>query len=257
MSRATTAGHPAGTDAAAKPTPRSPRGYFQRSELPLPSLAFLLPFLVIYELGTSYFAWDPVRHSEQRIIAFNLLQQFFHLFGASGRYLPALAVVGILLAWHIARGDRWQIEVKHLAAMLCESALLAVPLIALGFAAARFLPLFAIHYPPPNMLVLSVGAGIYEELVFRLISFTVLSFLFIDVLEVRRGWAYLLIVVVSSFLFSLYHYLGNEPFQMRSFAFRTLAGFYFGAVFVFRGFGITAGSHAAYDLIVVLLRCVA
>jgi membrane protease YdiL (CAAX protease family) len=76
-------------------------------------------------------------------------------------------------------------------------------------------------------------------------------------LEIRRGWSYLLIVVISSFLFSFYHYLGNETFQLRSFAFRTLAGFYFGAVFAFRGFGITAGSHASYDVMVVLLRCVA
>src|SRR4051812_7082751 len=123
MSRATTADRAAtGNASAARSNPPAAKGYFQRSELPLLSLAFLLPFLVIYELGTSYFASDPARHSEQRIIAFNLLQQFFHLFGASGRYLPALAVVGVLLSWHIARGDRWQLDVKHLFWMLLESA---------------------------------------------------------------------------------------------------------------------------------------
>jgi membrane protease YdiL (CAAX protease family) len=243
--------------APAKSAPRQAKGYFQRSELPLMSLALVLPFLIIYELGTSYFASDPIRHSEQRIIAFDLLQQFFHLFGASGRYLPALTVVGVLLSWHIARGDAWQIDLKHLLGMLIESAVLAIPLILLGFAAARYLPLMSWHRPASSMLVLSVGAGIYEELVFRLIAFTALSFFFIDVLEIRRGWGNLLIVFLSSFLFSLYHYLGNETFHVRSFAFRTLAGFYFGAVFAFRGFGITAGSHATYDLIVVLLRCAA
>jgi membrane protease YdiL (CAAX protease family) len=61
-------------------------------------------------------------------------------------------------------------------------------------------------------------------------------------------------VVISSLAFSLYHYLGSEPFSPQTFAFRTAAGFYFGAVFVFRGFGISAGSHAAYDVVVTLLQ---
>jgi membrane protease YdiL (CAAX protease family) len=81
-----------------------------------------------------------------------------------------------------------------------------------------------------------------------------LSFVFIDLMGMKRGWAGLLMVVSSSLLFSLYHYLGHEQFDLRTFAFRTAAGAYFGAVFVFRGFGITAGTHAAYDIYIVALR---
>ncbi len=252
MSRATAARGGAASNAPAQ----AASGYFQCSELPLTSLAFLLPLIILYEVGTRYFASDPAGHSEQRIIAFNLLQQFFHFFGASGRYLPALAVVGVLLSWHIARRDGWQVNLRHLFGMVLESGILAVPLVVLGLVAARYLTLMPIGIPSatPSMIVLSVGAGIYEELVFRLIAFTILSFLLIDVLEIRRGYGYVLIVVISSLSFSLYHYLGNEAFQWRSFAFRTGAGFYFGGVFLCRGFGITSGTHAAYDLIVVALR---
>jgi membrane protease YdiL (CAAX protease family) len=219
-------------------------------------LVFLLPLIVLYEVGTWQFASDPLRHTEQRIIAFTILKQFFALFGATGKYLPALAVVGILLAWHIARRDRWQVQLPHLAGMAIESALLSIPLMGLGFVIARYLPLWSTSqsHPLPGLLVLSIGAGIYEELVFRLIAFTALSLLFIDVLGMKRGWANLLMVAGSSLLFSIYHYLGHEPFKLQTFAFRTGAGLYFGAVFVFRGFGITAGSHAAYDMLVVLLR---
>jgi membrane protease YdiL (CAAX protease family) len=137
-----------------------------------------------------------------------------------------------------------------------ESFLLAIPLIFLAFAAARYLPLLSVSTPPLSMLVLSIGAGIYEELVFRLIACTVLSFLFIDVLELRKPVGYVLIVLISSLMFSLYHYLGNEAFQWRSFVFRTAAGIYFGIVFMFRGFGVSAGTHAAYDILVLLLRSV-
>jgi membrane protease YdiL (CAAX protease family) len=239
---------------AARQTRRAPRGYLQCSELPLASLLFLLPLIVVYEVGTWRFASDPANQVEQRIIAFTLLRQFFSFFGATALYLPPLAVVGLLLAWHLARRDPWRVEVPHLFGMGVESVILAIPLLAVGFVIARYIPVYALAHPTRNLIVLSIGAGIYEELIFRLIAFTVLSLLFIDVLGMRRVWAYLLMVVISSLMFSMYHYLGSEPFQLRSFAFRTGAGLYFGSVFAFRGFGITAGSHAAYDVCVVLLR---
>jgi hypothetical protein len=74
-------------------------------------------------------------------------------------------------------------------------------------------------------------------------------------------------VVVSAISFSLYHYqlplftfsglTGSEPFEWQSFIFRTLAGIYFGMIFLIRGFGLTAGAHASYDIIIVLWPLVA
>jgi membrane protease YdiL (CAAX protease family) len=249
MSRAMSARRPAGH---ASP-PRLPEGYLQRSELPLTSLVFLLPLIVVYEVGTVYFASQSHHQTEQRIIAFTLMQQFFLLFGATGKYLPAMAVVGILLAWHIARRDAWQVSPATVMGMTLESLVLAVPLIVMGFAAARYVVLFAARGHPGSLLILSIGAGVYEELVFRLVAFTVLNFFLLDVLRLQRWLGYLLMVLSSSVLFALYHYLG-EPFSWQTFAFRTLAGIYFGLVFIYRGFGVTAGSHAAYDILIVLLR---
>jgi hypothetical protein len=241
----------------ARKAPR-PRGYFAQAELPWISLIFVAPLIVLYEVGTYWFASDPVRQTEQRIIAFNLMQDFFRLFGASGRYLPALAVGLILLCWHLARRDPWRIEPTYLLGMAGECILLAVPLVGVGFAATHYLeqllPLAAPAHRTASLVVLSLGAGVYEELVFRLIAFTALSFLLIDVFGMRKTPAGLLMVVLSSFAFSVYHYLGPERFDARTFTFRTAAGAYFGAVFLFRGFGITAGTHATYDLFIVLLR---
>lgn len=235
-------------------------GYFRCTELPLTSLAFLLPLVILYEVGTRAFTFDPVHQTEQRIIAFNLMQRFFHLFGASGRYLPAMAVVGVLLAWHIARGDGWKVRPGHVGWMCLESLLLALPLLALGRVAEQYLShitLVGTHSPTSvtrSLFVLSLGAGVYEELVFRLISFTLLSFVFVDLLSIRKSVSSLLIVLISALLFAAYHYLGDEPFRLWTFTFRTAAGIYFGVVFACRGFGVTAGSHAAYDLCIVGLR---
>ena len=233
--------------------PLRPKTYFQRAEMPLTSLLFILPMIVLYELGTRYISYST-HQSEQRIIAFNLLQQFFGFFGATGRYLPALAVVGILMTWHIARHDPWEARWGTIGGMLIESFLLALPLILMGFAAARYWSLSASRITPSSLIVLSLGAGIYEELVFRLMALTILHLILIDLFALKKGLAILLMVSISSLLFAGYHYLGSEPFIWQTFAFRTAAGLYFGVIFVFRGFGITAGSHAAYDVLIVLLR---
>jgi hypothetical protein len=228
-------------------------GYFQRAEMPFTSLMFLLPLIVLYELGTHYIAATSAT-GEQRIIAFNMLSQFFALFGATGKYLPALAVVGILMAWHIARKDPWDARFGTCVGMLFESFALALPLILMGFVAARYWSLSASRMAPSSLIILSIGAGIYEELVFRLMALTVLHLILIDLFAMKKGLAYLLMVLVSSILFSGYHYLGAERFVWQTFAFRTVAGLYFGVIFVVRGFGVTAGSHAAYDILIVLLR---
>jgi len=63
-------------------------------------------------------------------------------------------------------------------------------------------------------------------------------------------------VLTSAVAFSLYHYKpsGTESFEWESFLFRALAGIYFGLIFASRGFGLTAGAHASYDVAIVLLR---
>jgi membrane protease YdiL (CAAX protease family) len=147
--------------------------------------------------------------------------------------------------------------------MAVESLLLAIPLIGLSVLSARYFPHLPLAGSPHSeigavhnklsMIVLSCGAGIYEELVFRLMAFTVLNLLIVDVFQARKQLSSLLIVAIPAVLFSVYHYLGFEQFTLHSFVFRTLAGVYFGIVFLFRGFGITAGSHAAYDIIIVML----
>ena len=226
------------------------QNYFQQSELPLVILTFLLPLIVLYEIGTIYFASDWSRHTETRVLAFNLLRQFMAMFGATGRYLPCFAVLFILLTWHIARRDRWKIQPGTNFLMCIESALLALPILAIGSIVGRYVPLYATGGSWKGGIVLALGAGIYEELVFRLITFTLLNIILIDMLRLEKKWAYLLIVVGSSILFSLYHYWSPQSasFRWSDCIFRTICGMYFGLLFIGRGFGITAGSHAFYDI---------
>jgi hypothetical protein len=239
---------------AEPPRPNAHRGYVHESELPLTSLLFLLPLMVIYELGTRYFTTAAQAGYEQQIIAFTMMQRFFRLLGVHGQHLPAIAVCTILLSWHLARRERWQINLPTLLGMTLESTLLALPLIAIGRELARYVPLTTAHVSRQDTIIMSFGAGVYEELVFRLTLFTLLSLLFRDILKLRSAWLNLVIVLIGALAFSGYHYLSPlESFQWRSFAFRTVAGAYFGCVFLLRGFGITAASHAAYDILILFV----
>jgi len=222
--------------------------YFEQSERPLHSLIFVLPLIVLYQ-------FSPTTNPAQ-LIAFELLDRFFRFFGASGLIVPPLAVVGILLVWHLARGDKWEVNLGTLLGMLLESALLTLPLFALAVAVSRFqvrIPLMALRGNWLSLITLSMGAGVYEELVFRLMLLTTLHFLLVDLLRVPEKRAILLMVTSSAILFSFYHYLGYEQFAWKTCLFRTIAGIYFATLFLCRGFGITAGCHFTYDALVVLL----
>jgi membrane protease YdiL (CAAX protease family) len=232
----------------------APGDYWRESELPLASLLFLLPLIVIYEVGTRFFTSGALAGREEQVIAFTLLSRFFSLFGAHGRHLPALAVIVILLVWHVARRDRWHVSGQTLFGMALESATWAMPLLIFGFVFSRYFTLGAFDWQSRDDVILVLGAGVYEELVFRLILFTFLSVILRDAFQFPARWSAFLIVVISGLLFSAYHYLSpSEDFHIQTFAFRTLAGIYFGILFLTRGFGITSASHAAYDVLIVFL----
>ncbi len=244
----------AAATSSSAPHEKTGRGYVHESELPLTSLLFLLPLMVIYELGTRYFTTAAQNGYDQQIIAFTLTQRFFRLLGVHGQHLPFFACCAILLTWHVARREKWQINVPTLLGMFVESTLLALPLIVAGRELARYIPLAAVRATRNDTIIMSLGAGVYEELVFRLALFTLLSLFFRDALKIRSAWMNLGIVAISALAFSGYHYLSPlEPFNFRSFAFRTVAGAYFGGVFLLRGFGITAGTHAAYDVLILFV----
>jgi len=230
-------------------------GYFELSQRPMASLALLLPLVGLYEIGTLA-AGPHALGGPDRIVAFALLDWFFSMFGAASFHLPAMAVVAILLAWQVASGDSWTIHLPTTVLMAIESAALAIPLLVLGRLAGPIVFGTGQSNGWLDDVVLSVGAGIYEELLFRLILISVLGMLLVDVMRLRRTTGYAIAVLISSLLFAAHHYqpLTAEAFAWGSFVFRAVAGIYLSGVFVIRGFGLAVGCHAAYDLILAMMQ---
>ncbi len=111
-------------------------------------------------------------------------------------------------------------------------------------------------------IVTGIGAGIYEELVFRLILICLLMLFFQDVLRLTRKNSIILSVLISAALFSAHHHVifvegqfgRTAAFDWTEFGFRTIAGVYFAILFAIRGFAITAGTHAFYDIIATIVN---
>jgi hypothetical protein len=231
-----------------------PSGYWHASQLPLTSLLFVLPLLALHEIGVHEFATLPGRAAEYRNTAFALLTRFLHACGASGRYLPALAVVAILLSWHIARNDRWVFNIPLLPLMLLESLAWAAPLLGVYFLVARGGPVYLGGGDWKLQASLYLGAGVYEELVFRLGAISVLSLLLMDLGGLSVSIATPLIVAVSAATFSGYHILGMGHIPWQALVFIALRGVYYAIIFLERGFGLSVGVHTAYDLLFLVLR---
>ena len=106
-----------------------------------------------------------------------------------------------------------------------------------------------------TQLVVSLGAGIYEELLFRVVLVGAMLWI-ARRLGMGRVAAGVLAVLLSALVFSAFHYVGalGDTFTVQSFAFRAIAGVAFSALYVVRGFGITAWTHALYDLGLALLQ---
>jgi hypothetical protein len=200
------------------------------------------------------FATVPGRTAEYRNTAFALLTRFFHACGASGRYLPALAVVAILLSWHIARNDRWVFNIPLLPLMILESLAWAAPLLGVYFLVERGGLVYLGGGDWKLHASLYLGAGVYEELVFRLGAISLLSLLLMDLGGLSASVATPLIVAVSAATFSGYHMLGIGHIPWQAFVFIALRGVYYAIIFLERGFGISVGVHTAYDLLFLALR---
>jgi membrane protease YdiL (CAAX protease family) len=104
-------------------------------------------------------------------------------------------------------------------------------------------------------LSMALGAGVYEELVFRMAIMGGLHMLLADVAGWRGPRAWVIAMLASALLFALYHPLrmSDGSVDAWKFAFLMLGGCWFGTLFHWRGFGIAAGTHAAYDVAVLLL----
>jgi len=159
------------------------------------------------------------------------------------------------------RNELQEVKSSYFGVMFVESTLWAVVVAFLSSGIVQFiLPGMSLQTTQDFVqlsyiqeLALSLGAGLYEELFFRVLLVSFLLWVFGFVFGGKSWATYLSAILLSAVLFSLVHYMGNlgDPFTMSSFLFRLLFGVILNGIYVWRGFGIAAWTHALYDVIVI------
>jgi len=225
-------------------------GYWVESRRPLASLLFLAPLLAAYELGVLLFGAQTQNGADA------FMRRILDLLGFGQHFLLPFLTVCILLGWHYLSREPWRLSGGIISAMAAESILLAVCLRVVLFLQAAI----SVAFVEPIEVSIGtkfkagvsfLGAGIYEELLFRLILLSLVAWVFRRA-GMKPGVGMIVAAIATSFLFAFAHHFGpnGEPFRWFAFIFRFLAGMFFSMVFIYRGFGIAAGSHAAYDILV-------
>lgn len=237
--------------------------YWHLSRAPRYSLLFVVPLLVLYEGLALALGGDSgaVRNGADAV----LRALFTAVAGQWGTAVLAAALLGGI-AWLVVRdmrAHRAPLRGPVFAGMLAESLVLAAVLgtfVALVTAQILSPVLATADAPlrelgPAERLMLSLGAGLYEELLFRVVLVTLLAAGARTVLGLGTRGAGVLAVVASAVVFSAAHHVGayGEPLALVPFTFRFVAGVVFSALYLLRGFGITAWTHALYDVFVLVL----
>lgn len=162
----------------------------------------------------------------------------------------ALLGLGLLFLW---RDPHTKFQGRYLGLMVLEATVYALGLAPVVLFLLRKLLMFPQGISLAEKITLSLGAGLYEELLFRVLLFG-LAFWGVKRLTRRPIFSFLSTALASSLVFSAVHHVGSygDPFSWPVFAYRALSGLFFVGLYAARGFGIAALTHALYDVWVSL-----
>jgi hypothetical protein len=251
----------------------SQHSYWNASRAPRYSFVFALPLLVLYELLAAVLSSGGVgiRNGADVLVK----RPFELLAGQYGAIAFGLTVITVCVIFVVRDMRRCggRLRPRVFVGMLAESALLALVCgLVVGVATAELLDVIqplaigaggarglAAASPVDGFdwstrLMVSLGAGLYEELLFRVLLVSGLALLGKRVLGLSPVAAGVLAAVLGALVFSGFHYVGQyaDALTLQSFTFRALAGLFFSGLYLLRGFGIAAWTHALYDVMLLL-----
>lgn len=230
--------------------------YFSSARHPFSALLFVLPLLIIYEAGVIYLGGDnpdSLRNGADIWFRWGLERYGITVFWAA----PAIVVSILLFRTWWNWPTRPAEVLSTLFGMVIESLLFAV---ALWLIAKNFQLVFEdwastanwqFQSPATQQVITYIGAGIYEEVLFRLGLYSVIAFV-LTLIFIPKPLAIVVAALASSVCFSAAHHFGQhgEEIHAGRFAFRVVAGLFFTMLYVARGFGIAVGAHAGYDVLI-------
>ncbi len=240
-------------------SPNPVSAYFRVTRGAWYGFLFALPVLVGYELLEFVFQPNYANGADVLLKSLLLALEPQHRLLA---FLTAIVLAGIACWWLDGSRQRAQaqgFQPRFFIGMLTESLVYAL---FLGEVVTRIIALLGGTWPlqiglaaggPLYNLTMALGAGIYEELLFRVIVMGLMMLVLHRALGIEWLVSWVLAVLGSSLLFSLAHHigLGSEAFSVDRFIYRFVAGGVLATLYATRGFGVAVWTHALYDLLVM------
>lgn len=227
--------------------------YFIITKSPIYSFIFTLPLFVIYEIGLFLISSKDLIMMRNGADA--LLRQILEPLGNFAFYWIGFGFfIGFFITYYMKK-DKWSFLIlkgKFLIFMAVESLFFAFFLFSF-MSNIKILLMSHTGSILIQQVTLAIGAGIYEEILFRVLLIACLA----NILEFIFDWSKLSIytsaLMISSAVFSLFHFIGEfgDYYSFDIFMYRFLAGIFLGSLYLLRGFGIAAWTHAIYDIIVI------
>jgi membrane protease YdiL (CAAX protease family) len=232
------------------------KAYWKYSKSPFYSLLFTLPMLIGYE--TMIFTLNHSDVLGMRNGADIIFRQFFAIFHIYGFYFVGfLVLISLIIAYyfHTRQNIKEPFNFRFFIIMFLESLAYSLLMFLFVNKIGKYLLATGMVLGKRESFVLALGAGVYEEFIFRVVLISGFLFFLKDILKLGSIVSAIIAILAASVIFSLFHYLGHygEIFEVRSFIIRFLAGLFLSLLYVSRGYGITAYTHTLYDLLVLIL----
>ncbi|MDZ7261582.1 MAG: CPBP family intramembrane metalloprotease [candidate division KSB1 bacterium] len=239
---------------------RSKIGYWRSTRQPLYGFLAVVPLILFYEIIA--LTLNQNQTLGIRNGADVLLKQTLATLGIHGpvAYSAILMVLLGLIYWRQQKTLHIRVRPLFFVFMFLESLFYAA-FLGMAVAGLTNVVISRLSLMQPNLeldllskIMLALGAGVYEELFFRVLIISVLYLLMTKVMGINRIVSYIVAALIASVLFSAFHYIGplGDTFEFYTFIFRFLAGLIFSILYILRGFGIVAYTHALYDLLLIL-----
>ncbi len=154
--------------------------YWRQTKRPINNVAMIVPLLAFFHVSSAF--------CPSELLAPQLIGKVLSYFGATANFLPPLLIVAVRLGRHATGKQPWTIQPKALAGMCCESVFWTIPLVVMSFLTGRIVASSLTGGGDQSIffeLVTDVGAGVYEEFVFRLVFISLVMLVFEDILEFR------------------------------------------------------------------------
>lgn len=221
---------------------------------PINQLIAILPLLIIFHIGSIIAAGN-------NLLMPQYIQTALEWVGLDIPFFTAGVIIIVLICQQFMHHESWRINGWVLLRIYIESALWVLPLVALSWLTTSFVPAEILPSQDSQSMTIfrqaveAIGAGVYEEFIFRLVLLQGLLLLFVDIMKSDKFITSVISIFVVAALFAACHF-SMEQLQLQNIhwsraVFLLLAGFMWGILAIWKGYAYAACSHVWWNLLVL------